>query len=622
VLVGQGRLSKITNKRMKSWTLRNRLLIPVNSAAVVVLAVLIALQVSDSARQARTDAFAKAGETAHRYANQMGVGLNNALLASRTVALTFVGMKESLIDDRSQYNAILSQVLKGNSQFTSVWTCWEPDALDGNDKTFAGKSGTDASGRFTPLWYRKGKDVELGILQNYTQSGAGDFYLKAIKDRLELVAKPALVKFGTQEIEVATVSVPVLYNGEVLGAVGAQVPMAGVQELIEGIRPYETGMAGLIGTDGRFIAHALKDRIKTEAGSEELLKEIKTALDSNGMWSTVAPDQEGGGNFFHVIVPVQIGLKEAPWWLKVSVPLDRILADSRASMFRAISIGVGAMILLVALVFYLARTISLHLNGISQRLAESADNLKQSAQGLEASSQSLSSGASEQAASLEEISASMEEMSSMTKRNTEGALQAKQLASEARKAADIGALDMEQMNRAMEAIKTSSNDISKIIKTIDEIAFQTNILALNAAVEAARAGEAGMGFAVVADEVRNLAQRSAQAAKETAAKIADAISKTDLGVQTSGKVSVNLAEIVNKARRVDELVGEVASASQEQKQGLEQVSQAMVNMDKITQANAAGAEEGAAAAQELGGQAITMAEAVTQLTVLVEGAQS
>jgi methyl-accepting chemotaxis protein len=231
----------------------------------------------------------------------------------------------------------------------------------------------------------------------------------------------------------------------------------------------------------------------------------------------------------------------------------------------------------------------------------------------------LAQGSGEQAASLEETSASLEEMASMTKRNAENAAKANELAREARAAADKGAEDMQAMNQAMEAIKISSDDIAKIIKTIDEIAFQTNILALNAAVEAARAGEAGMGFAVVADEVRSLAQRSANAAKETATKIDGAILKTTQGVQFSRKVGAALNDIVTKIRQVDDLVSEVAGASREQTQGITQLNSAIGQMDKVTQSNAASAEESAGAALELNSQSDLMKKSVAKLTQLVGG---
>jgi methyl-accepting chemotaxis protein len=210
-------------------------------------------------------------------------------------------------------------------------------------------------------------------------------------------------------------------------------------------------------------------------------------------------------------------------------------------------------------------------------------------------------------------------MASMTRRNTESAEKVNELARQARSAADVGSADMKAMAEAMSAIKASGDDTAKIIKTIDEIAFQTNILALNAAVEAARAGEAGMGFAVVADEVRNLAQRAAQSAKETAAKIENSVSKTALGVQISEKVAKSLSEIVTRAREVDELAAEVAAASKEQAQGIHQVNMAVTQMDKVTQSNAASAEESASAAEELNAQAESLKEAVSSLLLLVDG---
>ncbi|MFO1477546.1 MAG: bacteriohemerythrin [Verrucomicrobiota bacterium] len=282
-----------------------------------------------------------------------------------------------------------------------------------------------------------------------------------------------------------------------------------------------------------------------------------------------------------------------------------------------------SLTLAVVLAFVLAggwrlkNRITRSLLDIASGLADVSDNSTRAAEQVSQGSQSLAEGASEQAASLEETSASLEELASMTRRNAENAQRANELSREARGAADKGAVDMQSMSAAMETIKRSSDDIAKIIKTIDEIAFQTNILALNAAVEAARAGEAGMGFAVVADEVRSLAQRSAQAARETAAKIEGAIANTAQGVEISSKVANALNDIVAKARQVDELAAEVANASREQTQGIGQINTAVGEMDKVTQRNAANAEESAAAAQELNGQARIMRDSVNALLQLV-----
>jgi methyl-accepting chemotaxis protein len=295
-------------------------------------------------------------------------------------------------------------------------------------------------------------------------------------------------------------------------------------------------------------------------------------------------------------------------------------ANSAVPIITATSIA--GLVLSVVVAFFTIRAINHALRQVANTISSGSEQTSAAAGQVSSSSQTLAEGASEQAASLEETSSSLEEIASMIRRNAENAEKANHLAKTARTAADRGATDMQTMSTAMEAIQVSSADIAKIIKTIDEIAFQTNILALNAAVEAARAGEAGMGFAVVADEVRNLAQRSAQAAKETAAKIEGAIAKTTQGVEICSTVATGLQEIVTQVRQVDELVAEVTAASKEQSQGINQLNTAVSQMDKVTQSNAATAEESASAAEELNAQAETLRESVQRLVQLVEGAQT
>ena len=283
------------------------------------------------------------------------------------------------------------------------------------------------------------------------------------------------------------------------------------------------------------------------------------------------------------------------------------------------AVALSALVVGAGLAFWISHGLGKKLRRMGSDLAAGAEQTASAASQVSSSSQSLAEGASESAASIEETSASLEEMSSMTKRNAENAHKASELTKQTRTAADKGTADMQTMIAAMDGIKVSGDETAKIIKTIDEIAFQTNILALNAAVEAARAGEAGMGFAVVADEVRNLAQRSAQAAKETSTKIEGSLTCTQQGVEISAKVAATLDEITAKVRQVDELVAEVSGASREQTQGITQINNAVEQMDKVTQSNAANAEESAAAAEELNAQAETMKHSVAELLKLVGG---
>jgi methyl-accepting chemotaxis protein len=242
------------------------------------------------------------------------------------------------------------------------------------------------------------------------------------------------------------------------------------------------------------------------------------------------------------------------------------------------------------------------LNDTLGQINSTAVQVSSGASQVSASSQALSHGATESASSLEEITSSMTEITSQTRQNAENATAANQLSASARQAAEEGNEKMKKMLDAMTEINSSSNQISKIIKAIDEIAFQTNLLALNAAVEAARAGIHGKGFAVVAEEVRNLAQRSAKAAKETTELIEGSVKRVENGTSIANETAKALEQIVIGITRVTDLVGEIASASNEQSQGIEQINQGLSQIDQVTQTNTANAEESASAAEELSSQ--------------------
>ncbi|MBI5816099.1 MAG: bacteriohemerythrin [Nitrospinae bacterium] len=301
---------------------------------------------------------------------------------------------------------------------------------------------------------------------------------------------------------------------------------------------------------------------------------------------------------------------------------DITLADSRNTIILNSALSVFALAVFGAVFLFINRSVVKPVIRIINTLSEGSSQISAASGEISSASQALAEGATEQASSLEETSAALQQITSQSRTNSDNASDANKISHLAGEGAEKGSVAMKDLLDAIQAISKSSGEINKIIKVIEEIAFQTNLLALNAAVEAARAGEHGKGFAVVAEEVRNLAQRSAGAAKDTAAMIAEAVKKAQTGVEIAGKAGGAMSGVIEGVKKVGSIVQDISQASTQQTTGVEQVNVAVSQMDKVTQNNAASAEEIAAASEELNAQAESLNDVVKDLIRLVHGSDT
>ncbi|MBF0273694.1 MAG: methyl-accepting chemotaxis protein [Nitrospinae bacterium] len=417
-------------------------------------------------------------------------------------------------------------------------------------------------------------------------------------------------------VPAAFVATPIVHEGEHIGVLVFQMPVGNINKIMrQNSGMGETGESFLIGedlfmrSDSRFLKEGMSSILKQKVDTNTAREAIagKTGVE-------VITDYQGI-NAYSAYAPLDI--KGVKWGIIVEIDEEEVLSPV-TSMLTTIMIVAAVILGLIAVLgWYLGNSIAGPIQTIIEKLGNSSEEIAIASGQISSASQQVAEGTTEQASAIEETSASLEEMSSMTKQTSENAGNANELANSANESAAEGTKNIEEMTGAMDAINESSEKISNIIKVIDEIAFQTNLLALNAAVEAARAGEHGKGFAVVAEEVRNLAQRSATAAKEITGLIEENVNRAQGGTALAKRTADGFKDIVENVEKVAELISLVATASNEQSDGISQVNSAVSQMDQVTQRNASNSEETAASSEELASQAESLKQIVAELSAII-----
>jgi len=641
--------------KLQTMSLRAKLLLLVASIVVVGFAATIGVLAIQASTTQNKVALQYAQQLAKRHASDVSASVEQAMGSARILAQSLGSIKAAGLADRAVADAQIKGILAGNPGFLGVWTGWEPNAFDGKDSDYANKPGHDASGRYVPYWNRGAGSIAVEALADYEKPGAGDYYLLAKQSGEETLLEPYKYMVAGKEVLMTSVVVPIKLDGKFVGVAGIDIALSSLQDAVGKITVYDTGYTSLLSNTGLYVGDQDAKNVGQDLGKSEGADQVRTAIKAGSELTTHVFDTRLNTDVTRIYVPIRIGATKTPWSFAATVPEDKIMAEVNNLRNTALVLGALSIVLVsFGLSFALDRLVLRPVGGnpedaaaiagrvaqgdlsqaialrsgdassmmaqlqrMQQSLVSLVSHVRQGSEGLATASAEIAQGnndlsarTEQQASALEQTAASMEELGATVKQNADNARQANQLAQSASAVAVRGGEVVAQVVDTMKGINDSSRKIADIISVIDGIAFQTNILALNAAVEAARAGEQGRGFAVVASEVRSLAGRSADAAKEIKSLISVSVQRVEQGTALVDQAGITMTEVVGSIKRVTDLMGEISSASDEQAQGVAQVGEAVMQMDQVTQQNAALVEEMAAAASSLKSQAEELVQTV------------
>jgi methyl-accepting chemotaxis protein len=575
---------ELTKEYTMKLNLRNRILIPTATIIVLVMGVSsgVSYYLSQKAfKENAVDSLSMISKSKAELIDEWVENVKSSMITSSERSEYINILKDENDVTKSFANDTLSQQVKGQNIFSFI-------SITNDRGEVRASSLPDTIGKI--------------------QSGDRDYFQKAMKGETNVSNVYLSRTTGKPAFAVAA---PIRDGEKIIGVIYAVPDLERFNhKFVNSVRVGQTGFLYLYDSSGSVIAH--KD--------ESLI--LKANL-NNYVWGSNLLNKEQGVVTYDFQGEARMvgftACKKIGWTVAAVVLKDEILAKSNLMAQISLAFFIIGLTALLVLLYFIVRSVVTPISLIASGLDTGAEQVASAAIQVTSASRSLADGASEEAAALEETSTSLEEMSATTVLNAENALQAKALMINTQTVVNTVNEHMQMMSTAIQEVTASSEETGKIIKTINEIAFQTNLLALNAAVEAARAGEAGAGFAVVADEVRNLAKRAADAAKITSSMIEKTIVTVRKGSQLTLQTQEAFQENVAISEKVGHLVDEIAAASQEQAQGIRQISKAVSEMDLVVQQTAASAEEAVGIAEQMQAQAVKMNEFSDEMTTIVYG---